>query len=126
MRRQARDVLKEERGFGILQGLQTLRIRHIHPAELAAPEVEARVREPVLTAQLLTAMPCSASVRSSGAYSALSSPSHPASFSVSTRGRRMKLRNSRKRSKERAAFMFAVRHDLLPVQLLTGHWPWFN
>ena len=36
-----------------LQRLQTPRIRHVHPAELAAPEVVARLREAVLAAQLL-------------------------------------------------------------------------
>ena len=34
------------------QRLQTLRIRHVHPAELAPPEVIARLREAVLAAQL--------------------------------------------------------------------------
>src|ERR1700728_2293640 len=36
-----------------LQRLQTLGIRHVHPAEFAAPQVVARLREAVLAAQLL-------------------------------------------------------------------------
>ena len=35
-----------------LQGLQALRVRDVHPAEIAAPQIEARVRKAMPTTQL--------------------------------------------------------------------------